>query len=264
MQIYREIPIITNQPTETEKNEIPHHLFGFTSILEHSDVAKWLNLAIPKTNEIKAKGKNPILIGGTGLYLKSITEGVSEIPEIPEEIKNRYIEESKNGLETLYNKLKLSDPKSAEKIKPGDSQRTIRALSVLEHTGVSIQEWNKKPNKTFYSSEDFKIFFLNKNRGEIYIKINLRFEKMFDNGLLEEAKKANKIFSSYNRSPLTLPSYKAHGLREIISYLNGELPKEDAIDKAQQATRNYAKRQFTWWRNWVKNNKTLDFEEINL
>lgn len=261
MQIYREIPIITNQPTEDEKNGIPHHLFSIASILEHSDVAKWLELAAPKINEIQKKGKTPILSGGTGLYLKAITEGVSDIPEIPEKIKNKYIEERRNGLEALYSKLKASDHESAEKIKPGDSQRIIRALSVLEHTRISIQEWNKKPNRKFFPEEDFKIYFLNKNREEIYNKINLRFEKMFENGLLEEAKKANELFSSHPVSSLQLPSYKAHGLREIISYLNGQISKEEAVEKAQQATRNYAKRQFTWWRNWKK---TTHINDITL
>lgn len=265
MQIYKEIPIITNQPTEAEKQDIPHYLFGISSILEHSDVAKWLDIAVPKIKEIQAKDKNVILSGGTGLYLKSITEGVSDIPNIPAEIKNNIANNlEKHGLGFLYEKLKNKSIADAEKIKPNDSQRIIRALSVLEHTGVSIHEWNKKPNKIFFPPEDFKIYFLNKNREEIYNKINLRFTKMVENGLLEEAEKANILFSTItnNLSSITLPAYKAHGLREIISYIKGEISKEEAIAQAQQATRNYAKRQFTWWRGWVKNNKNLEFEEV--
>ncbi|MDX1949716.1 MAG: tRNA (adenosine(37)-N6)-dimethylallyltransferase MiaA [Rickettsiales bacterium] len=257
MQIYQEIPIITNQPKEAEKQNIPHHLFGVKSILHHSDLSEWLEMAVPLIHEIKARTKTPILVGGTGLYLKSIVEGVSEIPKIPPEIKQKFLNlcsivpENKKQTQ-LYDILKNIDPEGADKIKPNDTQRTLRALEVKDYTGVSISEWNKKPQKKFFDKENFSIHFIDKPREEIYLKINARFENMVENGLLDEAKKVREIWLENNISASNnnLPAYKAHGLREIIAYLDGEISLDEAISKAQQATRNYAKRQFTWWRGW--------------
>ncbi len=258
MQIYQEIPIITNQPKEAEKENIPHHLYGVKSILHHSDLSEWLEMAVPLIHKIRGKSKTPILVGGTGLYLKSIVEGVSEIPKIPPEIKQKYINLcliKNNELEKksyLYDILKNIDPEGVGKIKPNDTQRILRALEVKDFTGVSISEWNKKPQKKFFDKNIFDIYFINKPREEIYKKINTRFENMFENGLLDEAKKVREIWleNGINSENNNLPAYKAHGLREIIAYLDGKITLQDAISKAQQATRNYAKRQFTWWRGW--------------
>lgn len=259
MQIYTEIPIITNQPTEEEREDIPHHLFSIKSITEHSDLAQWLELAVNKTKGILDQGKTPILIGGTGMYLKSIVEGVSQIPTIPEGFKSDIRKEiDAIGIETIYKELTISDPHHS--LEPGDTQRVTRAYEVLKFTGKPISEWNKTPNRTFFEKDLFDISFIDKDRQEIYNNINQRFLNMVDNGLLQEAEKADQIFKN---SELTLndlarlPAYKAHGLREIIQYINGKISKEEAIERAQQATRNYAKRQFTWWRSWSNKNPKL-------
>jgi tRNA dimethylallyltransferase len=256
MQIYKEIPIITNQPTVEERAGVPHKLFGYRSILEKSDIAKWLNDAVKIIEQVLSLGKTPIVAGGTGMYLRALTDGVSEIPEIPEDIRN----ETRNlmdelGPEKFHEILAEKDPASAAKIKKGDSQRQTRAFEVMEFTGISIQEWNKKPNIKFFEREQFEIHFLDKPREEIYDNINRRFEKFVEIGALDEAKKANEIFKNSGMSKIELeglPAYKAHGLRELISHLNGEISLEEAIARGQQVTRNYAKRQMTWWRNWMK------------
>ena len=257
MQIYSQIPIITNQPTEQEKQNIPHHLFGITSILEKSDLAKWLNKSVPKIKETLELGADAILVGGTGMYLRAIVNGVADIPEIPEEISKKSAELAVElGNENFYYQLIVRDPSVKDYITANDLQRSIRAYEVLEYTGKSITEWQKKENKKFFNEDIFKIHFVEKNREEIYEKINNRFKYMVDNGVLTEAQIANKIFKESQKSEYELnllPAYKAHGLREIISYLNKEIDIDEAIKLAQQATRNYAKRQLTWWRGWQKN-----------
>lgn len=252
MQIYKEIPIITNQPIEAEKQGIPHLMFGYKSILEHSDLNIWLNETAPVINENIEKNKVCIVSGGTGMYLKALFDGISEIPIVPEEVKNKNRDLIKEiGNDEFYNLLTGKDPEIKNKLKIGDAQRLCRAMDVIDFTGISILQWYKKPNKKFFDKELFEIHFLDNPREEIYNKINKRFEKFVEIGALDEAKKANEIFISSGFSKETieaLPAYKAHGLRELTSYLNGEITLEEAINKGQQVTRNYAKRQITWWK----------------
>lgn len=255
MQVYKEIPIITNQPTDEEMQGIPHHLFSIKSILEYSDLSKWLEDSVPLIKKVRKEGNIPILVGGTGMYLKAIVDGISNIPEIPRGFKEDIKKEVDTlGIKDIYKKLTDIDPLSKQ-LNEGDTQRVSRAYEVYKFTGKSIFEWNEQPNEKFFDPSDFNIHFVDVPREEVYAKINSRFEHMLDNGLLNEAEKANDIFTSSglnNWQLNSLPAYKAHGLREIIEYLNGGITKENAIEQAQQATRNYAKRQFTWWRSWNK------------
>jgi tRNA dimethylallyltransferase len=255
MQIYKDIPIITNQPTEDEKQGIEHHLFGIKNIVEHSDLGKWLDIAVPQIRNINERGLTAIVVGGTGMYLKALVEGVSQIPKIPTEISSKIKQRiDDEGVESLYKELSKKDPLS-KSLKPNDQQRITRALEVFDYTKKSIFEWNKIPNKEFFKRDGFDFHFVDGDREDIYTKINKRFDNMIENGVLDEAKKADKIFknSTLNQVELNaLPAYKAHGLREIIAYINGLITKEDAIDRSKQVTRNYAKRQFTWWRSWSK------------
>ncbi len=256
MQIYREIPIITNQPAPEEMRGVPHLMFGYKNILEHSDMNIWLDEIVPVINKVLKESKTPVIVGGTGMYLRALIDGISEIPEIPDDIRTatrELLEEV--GNERFYELLKEKDLASAAKLKPGDSQRLTRAYDVIELTGISLSEWNERPNKKYFDKDIFEIHFLDRPREEVYDKINKRFERFVEIGALEEARKANEIFKNSglsNTELLTLPAYKAHGLRELISYLNDEISLEEAINKGQQATRNYAKRQMTWWRNWMK------------
>ncbi len=256
MQIYKEIPIITNQPTIDERKGIPHLLFGYKCILEHSDINDWLGKIVPTIEQTLKDGKVPVIAGGTGMYLRALIDGISEIPEIPDDVTKEVRDlVDKLGAEKVHELLKEKDPVSAEKLKPGDSQRISRALEVIEYTGVSIAEWNSKPNKKFFDREQFEIHFLDIPREEIYDKINRRFEKFVELGAVFEAKKAKEIFehSGFTEAELNrLPAYKAHGLRELMSFIDGKISMEEAIKRGQQVTRNYAKRQMTWWRNWMK------------
>lgn len=268
MQIYKEIPIITNQPTKKEMGNIKHHLFSIKSITDHSDLNNWLALAKDKIDKLLSDNKTAILVGGTGMYLRILAEGISPIDEITAETKNFVQNKIDNtGWEELYHEslgLGLIDPKV---IKMGDRQRFIRALEVYYQTGRTIKEWQKEEKIKFYDKDLFKIYFINKDRQKIYEKINKRFENMVENGVLEEAKNALKIFDDFsgNKDVLSkMPAYKAHGLREVIGYIEGDSSRDEAIKEAQKVTRNYAKRQFTWWRGWKKSllQNGFDFEEV--
>ncbi len=257
MQIYREIPIITNQPLAAEMQGIPHLLFGCRHILENSDMARWLNDAVKIINEQLEKNITPVVAGGTGMYLKALMEGVSSIPAIPQEMHNETDALLKElGNEKFHALLKEKDPVAAERLNAGDTQRMSRAYEVVEYTGIGIDEWNRQPNKKFFEEDIFEVHFLDRPREEIYDRINKRFEKFVELGAIFEAKKAREIFeqSGFTEAELLrLPAYKAHGLRELIAYLRGECSLDEAINKGQQVTRNYAKRQMTWWRNQMEN-----------
>lgn len=244
MQIYKEIPILSAQPSAEEQAQAEHRLYGVTPMQEHSHVIKWLEMAVPEIQDVLDNGKTPILVGGTGMYIKSLTDGINPAPEISEEIKE-YVRAL--PLPTAYAELKEKAVMSAEALNEGDTQRIQRALSVFLETGKTIQWWNSQPQRKFFSEYEFDIRFVNPPRERLYDNINKRFLKMIDAGVIDEVEKV---------IPLNLvdsnPSYRAHGLRELTTYIKGEANLDDVIAKSQQVTRNYAKRQVTWFSNQLK------------
>jgi tRNA dimethylallyltransferase len=249
MQIYKELPILTAQPKADEMQGIPHLLYGFESILEHSSVAKWLQVAVPLVQQKLDEGITPILVGGTGMYINSLKKGINNVPDITDDIKN-YVHNFvlENSVAAAYKLLQEKAPDHAEKLKPADTQRIERGLCVVLQTGKSLLWWNAQPAKKFFADDvEFKIEFLNPPREQIYAKINARFLNMIEEGVLDEVKKILPLYESGTLAE-TNPSFKAHGLRELFAYLQGKMSLEDAIAHAQQITRNYAKRQTTWFR----------------
>jgi tRNA dimethylallyltransferase len=253
MQIYKEIPIITNQPSEDEKQGIEHFLFGVNSIIEHSDLTKWLDTAGNLVKKLQNENRDIIFVGGTGMYLKAIIEGVSQIPDIPREVRENILKEIElEGIEKIYKNLIALD-KKAKILNPADTQRIIRALEVILHTKKSIFDYKNEPQKKFFEADIFEINFIEIDRQKTYEKINNRFKKMLELGAVEEAINANKIFEkaiNVGKNISDFPAHKAHGLRELIAYSKGEISLEKAIELGSQVTRNYAKRQLTWWRGW--------------
>lgn len=253
MQIYREIPILSAQPTAEQMAKIPHFLYGIISVSEKFSVGKWLEYAEKEINKIRADGKTPIIVGGTGMYIKRLIDGVAYVPEIPSEIRKKAAELLKEmGNADFHSMLKEKDPEMGERLKPGDTQRMLRAWEVLHETGKSIAEWQKKPHRKFFDKEDFVGFFINPPREELYKRCDARFLKMLEVGAMDEAKKLSDM-----NLPKNLTGMKALGVPELISYINVEISLDEAIKKAQQSTRNYAKRQVTWFKNQMK-----DFREI--
>jgi tRNA dimethylallyltransferase len=244
MQIYQEISVITARPNEIQLQQAPHKLYGVMSVKEKSNAAIWLELA---KSEIKTTIKNnqsPIITGGTGLYIKALMEGLSPIPDIAEEIRqqatNLYQE---NGIIALQR----IDAKMAEKLKQNDVQRHIRAIEVMLQTGKSLSYWQEIPRIKPFENAEFIVEYININRAELYQRCNIRFLQMLKTGALEEAKAIYAMNLNDN-----LPAKRAVGLSELLKFINGEYNLETAITKAQQATRNYAKRQMTWFNNQLK------------
>jgi len=250
MQVYKEFPILSAQPTRDEMQDVPHHLYGVISCQEHFDVARWVQLAIAKIQEISERGKTPLLVGGTGMYIKSLIYGISGIPTIPIIVKEQIKElEAQNDQAGLYQILQNKDGLTAQQINPNDSQRTLRALEVILATGVPLVEWHKRVTSIPFPRENFHLILLTKPREVIYTNINQRFTDMLAAGAVDEVR---KVFEEYGN--INLP--KAHGLPELISYIKGEITLEKATMQSQQNIRNYAKRQTTWFKH------QLDFDQI--
>jgi tRNA dimethylallyltransferase len=241
LQVYSENPIISAQPTSLEKQDVPHHLFGYVKGDEEYTIARWINDAV---NTICKMKKTPILVGGTGFYLKHLIFGLSPIPEIPTELHQELIDlHQEIGTEKLYQLLKELDPDITEKIDPHNSRRIIRAYEVIKHTGKSILHWQKQ-NVSHFPSSMFKLIVLQPDRDSLYKNSNQRFLDMIELGALEEVKHLLK--QNYNPTSGVM---KSHGIPELAKYVSGEWTLNQAIEKSQQVVRNYAKRQTTWFKH---------------
>jgi tRNA dimethylallyltransferase len=240
MQVYRDIPIITAQPQELSG----HHLYGFIKPDDHSfSVAKWLSLVAEIVNSTSLI---PIIVGGTGMYISNLINGLTQIPSIPLDITQKLIREMKlYGLPHLFTRLTTLDPLAASKI--SDPQRIIRALAVYEATGQPISHWQKCNLKYIDSSKIMKIW-VKPQRDILYERINSRFIKMLDTGVIDEVELVMQQYKTYP---------KAIGLQEIGMYIENKLSKEQMITLSQVRSRNYAKRQETWFKNQLLSNITI-------
>lgn len=270
MQLYRELRILTARPTEEEEALVPHRLYGVLPASEASSAGRWLDLVAPEIDRVLADKKLPILVGGTGMYLKSLMEGIAPIPAVDPEVRSKIIKIVKNtGPEALHDLLKTRDPEMAARLRPSDVQRLIRAYEVIENTGKSLASWQNEESKPVISREKALTLAMDIPRGILYERCNARFAAMVKQGAVEEVKRLLAL-----DLPERLPAMKAVGVPEIARVLLGEWSLEQAVEKAQQATRNYAKRQVTWMRHqfeadevvphdWAENShirqKTLDF-----
>lgn len=260
MQIYTEIPIITAQPTIEEKIRIPHELYGTVSASINGSVSYWLSIVVPVIERVLAQGKVPLLVGGTGMYIKALTEGISPIPEIEEGIRKQVRQQWENlGKEDFFALLEQRDPIMAARLSVGDSQRMMRAMEVVLQTGKSLSQWQKVKGMPYFPQRKIISFFLNADRQKTYDKCKIRFEIMLQNGVLEEI----ACFKALALDP-GLPAMKAHGVPELIAYLNGSMTLQDAVDQAVLNTRHYIKRQFTWQRGQMREAILLNGEDRHI
>lgn len=238
MQMYRGVPIITNQPPKDYLSKVEHKLFSILPPTQKTNVASWLELAKEEINKAKALNTTPILVGGTGMYLKALIFGIDNMPKISKAVKEQVNLIEK---ENLYTQLKKLD--ETTKLSPNDAQRVKRALEVILETGKPISHFQTLISKPAFKEDDFFCLFLNKPRQSVYENINTRFDAMIKNGAIDEVKTllGHNLDESY-------PIMKAHGVPELKKYLQGNLSLQDAIQKAKQNTRNYAKRQYTFFR----------------
>ncbi len=250
MQVYDLYPRLTAQPDEKDRARAPHRLYSCVSPPEKCSAGLWAQSAETVIANILAKGGLPILTGGTGLYLEFLLMGRSGIPGVPEEtlIKARQDYEKLGG-EAVLERLKAAGPETAARLNPGDSARVIRAWSVYLETGKGIGHWQKEGFRPPAHEWSHKTIFMLPGRARLYIGIDRRFSKMVENGALEEVEAAMA-----RNIPADHPAHKAHGARELQHVIEGRWTLEQAIARARQVTRNYAKRQFTWHKNrFMKN-----------
>jgi len=258
MQVFKEIKILSARP-EDYKN-IKHHLYGFISVKKNFSTGEWIKYTEKKIKEILKKKKTPIIVGGTGLYFKSLIDGIAQIPNISKAKRDKIIKLfNQIGAGEFYKKLIKLDPKCKNKIIKNDKQRMIRFYEVKFYTKKSIFDWQKN-TKNNLKDIHFKKIFLNFPREVLLVKIEKRFKKMVDQGAIKEAKKFKKLGVSK-----TLTSNNILGLKEIMSYLEGKMTLKDAVDRSIIRTRQYIKRQMTWFRGQMKDwNEFNDLKQADL
>lgn len=231
LQVYEDVPILTAQPTESEMDGVPHLLYGYLDCHAHETVSSWLERAKKAVEAID----NPVFVGGTGLYLKVLMEGLSPLPEISDEVRQKVRQMTPAQLAEYVPEAPLTDP-----------QRLMRAAEVFMQSG--------KPLSYFYSlpkigglPADYRVILVNPPRERLYLQCNYRFGQMMNQGALKQ------VLDLVQKNPqMDGGVFQALGVRELIGFLKQEMPLEEAIEKAKQKTRNYAKRQRTWFAHQIK------------
>ena len=258
MQVYKELKILSARPEPKNYQNIKHHLYGFHNVKKNFSTGDWLKLVVKKIEDIKKRKKTPILVGGTGLYFRSLLNGLVNIPNIPTRSRNEIRSLHKDiGQNNFYKKLLKLDPKSNNKINSTDSQRSIRAYEVKYFTKKSIHDWFKETKSKFKKNEFIKIY-IDFPRSELIQRINKRTEKMIKDGAVNEVKRFIKQNVKKSNSV-----NKAIGIAEIKKYLNNEKDLEDIKEEISIKTRQYAKRQRTWARGYMMNWLKLEPRDIN-
>ncbi|MFW6324041.1 MAG: tRNA (adenosine(37)-N6)-dimethylallyltransferase MiaA [Desulfovibrionales bacterium] len=241
-QIYKHIPLVTAQPTPEEQAQAPHHLYGFLDLDRRCDAGGYAALAAATISEVRQKGLLPLLVGGTGLYLRALLEGIAPIPDIPPAIRREVtLAWTERGAETMYQRLAQVDPKYASKIHPQDRQRITRALEVHQATGQAFSEWHKK-TVSYGSYHSLKIG-MDIPLKDLAPRLAVRIDQMIRMGAVQEVVRAWEICPQPNA-----PAFSGIGCREILEHLHQGLSMEEARTKWLQSTRAYAKRQLTWFR----------------
>jgi len=226
------------------EESVPHRLYGVLAADETCSAARWAKMAAGEIGKAQDEGRLPILVGGTGLYLKALIEGLAPMPDVPEPYRNSArLLAAEIGAPALHARLTERDPVMAARLKPTDTQRVTRAWEVLSATGRSLAEWQEMKGKPFPAR--FVSVFVMPERDALYRACDARFHRMLNEGALDEARR-------FVLAPDGLPVLRALGLKELISHLKGEMGLERAIGLAQAATRHYAKRQVTWFRHQMQ------------
>ena len=245
MQVYRDLRVLTARPTPEEEALVPHRLYGHVDAAVNFSAGAWVTDAATMLSEARAKQRLPIFVGGSGLYFKALTRGLSAVPPIPPEIReNVRARLERNGVEALHAELTQRDPVSAERLKPRDRARIARALEVVEATGRALTDWHREGLPPLLAQGEFSALFLAPERDQLYARIDARFDAMLAAGALEEV----AALAGRRLDPL-LPAMKAHGVPVLIRHLKGEISRDEAADIGRADTRHYAKRQFTWFRH---------------
>lgn len=253
MQVYRDLRILTARPTEEEEAAAPHFLFGHVDAATNYSVGRWLEDFTRVLRNLDARKTTPILVGGTGMYFKAALYGLSDIPAVPDEVREAMRAWAQDRTpQQLHAELAARDPDTAAVLRETDPQRLLRALEVLEATGKPLVSFQGPRSPPILNASECAAFFLAPERDALYARIDARFEKMIQAGALDEvvALKARELDPS-------LPAMRAHGAPHLIAYLDGRMTLADAIVRSQLDTRHYAKRQFTFARHQLPSFKWL-------
>ena len=258
MQIYKEFKLISARPYKSEYKKIRHHLYGFLSVKKKFSTGDWLKLVKQKIHDIKKRKKTPILIGGTGLYFKALTDGLVKIPNIPIRFRqNVRILHSKIGSKKFFSKLNKLDPIAKKHIKTSDTQRAIRAYEIKLFTKKSMYDWFKNTKSDFEDGEFYKIL-IDYPRDKLIKRINSRTENIVKNGGILEVKKFIRLKISKTKT-----AHKAIGIKEIKDYLDKSIQIHELIEKISIKTRQYAKRQSTWARGNMMDWNKIKSDDLN-
>ena len=282
MQVYRDLRLITARPSVEEERRMPHYLYGHVDAAENYSVGAWRSEAVAELATLKKRGSRAaIVVGGTGLYFNALTRGLTAMPPIPKQIRDEVRARLKSdGASVLHDELRRLDPRAAARLNPGDRTRISRALEVMLATGRSIQDWHEDAKAEGAKAESAKVegakaegadllpavrVFLSPERDELARRIDARFDAMIDAGAIEEV----RALMARNLDP-SLPAMKAHGVPWLIRQLRCEITLEQAVEGAKRDTRQYTKRQATWFRNqlpefaWVEPDNALAAVEAQL
>ena len=241
MQVYQEIEIANDKPSQKARTQVIHHLVDIISVVEDFNVARFRQLALKAITDIQSRGKTPLIVGGSGMYMSVLLDGIFEGTSLKEEVREGLKNELlKVGPIVLHERLKSLDPKAALKIHPHDPQRIIRALEVAMSTGESITSLQSKRDG-LWGKMPIKIIALNRSREELYTRVETRIDDMFTKGIVDEIKHISSL-------PLSITAQKIIGVPEIMGFLKGEYDLDRAQYLMKLHTRHYVKRQLTWFR----------------
>ena len=257
MQVYKELRILTARPKQKDYQNIRHHLYGFLNVTKNFSTGQWLKLCQKKIKEIQSRNKIPILVGGTGLYFKALTDGLVKIPNIPLKIRNNIRNlQKKLGQKKFYSKLLKLDPNIKGKIIESDAQRSIRAYEVKYYTKKSLYDWFKN-TKSKFQNEIFLKIYIDYPRPKLIERIASRSAQMLKEGAINEVKRFLKLKIKKDNS-----SNKVIGIAEIKEHLEKKLDLKDVIEKITIKTRQYAKRQSTWARGQMSGWNKINSKDL--
>jgi tRNA dimethylallyltransferase len=244
MQVYGGLRVLTARPSAADETRAPHALYGFVEGHDSYSAGRYAVDVAKALADARARGLRPIIVGGTGLYFKTLLDGLSPIPPVAETVRDHWRGAATTmGAAHVYGELQARDPEMAARLAPTDTQRIVRALEVLDETGMSLAEWQRLPPVPVMDAANVVRLLVTIDRDELRARINARLAVMFEQGALDEVMQLDAA-----ALPPSHPLLTALGVREVRGYLAGLLSREDALEFAQADTRRYAKRQLTWFR----------------
>ncbi|CCD95540.1 tRNA delta(2)-isopentenylpyrophosphate transferase (IPP transferase) (Isopentenyl-diphosphate:tRNA isopentenyltransferase) (IPTase) (IPPT) [Bradyrhizobium sp. ORS 375] len=245
MQVYHDLRVLTARPTPEEEALVPHRLYGHVDASVNYSAGHYVRDAAQLLDDVRRQRRLPIFIGGTGLYFKALTRGLSVVPPVPDEVREVVrLKLDRDGVEALHAELARRDAAAAARLNVRDRSRIARALEVIEATGRPLADWHAETSPPLLPEGSYRALFIAPEREALYARIDARFETMLEGGALDEVER----LAARGLDPL-LPAMKAHGVPALIRYIRGEISREEAATIGKADTRHYAKRQFTWFRH---------------